>query len=401
MSVLLVALSLLVFHVVYFDVVNSSMYSVRSVRVYAIITGLVNAVICALIFMYARDVGEHIHFGIFLLLYSVELAYICRRPLTLAFCVLLGALMVESLRMLMIVIAAETLQTNLHGMYDNERVICAIWSISFFVSASYALVLKRFVGMGAVDMIFTDRHNVLFSVGMFGFLTLYTLFVASMIGKPEVGGSLELMYGVIALTVSGACQLAMVFSYAFGKLRLYVEKYETVRDLIEQESESIKELTHIVEHDEMTGVRMREQGVIEIERRLNEGGNFYVVFIDLDELKTVNDNYGHTEGDFYIRHVAECIKSTFKTEVVARMGGDEFLVVGKSADPYEAMRKTMQSYEKVKFLKREHDKPYSTSVSYGIVEYRGANIAVEDIIAEADARMYEFKRRRRKERGRV
>ena len=69
------------------------------------------------------------------------------------------------------------------------------------------------------------------------------------------------------------------------------------------------------------------------EQKRNER-DFVLILADLDDLKKINDNFGHPEGDFAIRKAAEALTSTFrKSDIIARIGGDEFAVLAMEAEP--------------------------------------------------------------------
>ncbi len=123
-----------------------------------------------------------------------------------------------------------------------------------------------------------------------------------------------------------------------------------------------------------------------------------ISFIDLDGLKSINDNYGHKEGDFAIQMVAEAISSCCRRggDICARLGGDEFIVLCvNTPDNFESiLEKRFQSIldsinEKVK-------KPYPISASIGSVALTPTETdMLSDIITQADAKMYEVKKQKK------
>jgi len=124
----------------------------------------------------------------------------------------------------------------------------------------------------------------------------------------------------------------------------------------------------------------------------------WICFMDVDKLKTINDLYGHEEGDEAIIAVADILKKTFrKSDVIGRIGGDEFAVCGfyttKSDELFiTRMEKNLESFNKTS------SKPYTLSVSKGCLmkseDMKDATLT--EIIAEADKRMYASKINRRK-----
>jgi diguanylate cyclase (GGDEF)-like protein len=119
-----------------------------------------------------------------------------------------------------------------------------------------------------------------------------------------------------------------------------------------------------------------------------------LVYFDLDGFKTLNDRLGHAAGDAALQAVAERLSANVReSDVVGRMGGDEFAVVLVQADQPTAEAKAATLAEAI-----EHDLGVPGDarlrVSYGVREI-SAEIDPETLIAEADAAMFEAKRKRR------
>lgn len=138
-------------------------------------------------------------------------------------------------------------------------------------------------------------------------------------------------------------------------------------------------------------------------RVIEETRHVTLCYLDLDGLKHVNDQYGHNEGDVYMRNVVDAVKRSFRsTDVFARIGGDEFCLVLSAIARAEAEEKFQKILEQ---FVAENQKEYPVSFSYGIVELdaRRDKESLEELIHQADARMYECKRRNKekyhKERG--
>ena len=134
---------------------------------------------------------------------------------------------------------------------------------------------------------------------------------------------------------------------------------------------------------------------------LKEESSLTFCYCDLDHLKYINDQYGHTEGDWYITFFVETIqKHIRKEDVFARIGGDEFCVILYNC-PYEMAERKIRKIQKE--FSSGQTKEYPKSFSCGIVEVEGGNeqLQVRDIIKQADHEMYlqkkEHKKKYRKE----
>ncbi|MDR0491641.1 MAG: diguanylate cyclase [Oscillospiraceae bacterium] len=161
----------------------------------------------------------------------------------------------------------------------------------------------------------------------------------------------------------------------------------------------IKELESHAYYDSSTHLFNRAYGMLALDKWLLEKKRFVLIFVDLDNLKHINDEFGHKEGDIYISNAAKHMKTFSQNAVVCRIGGDEFmlLVPNISYDEADAtMRIVNHNFRNDEFL---NDKTYSYNTSYGICAVEASNeLSASDILSIADDRMYENKRMRKKSR---
>lgn len=125
-----------------------------------------------------------------------------------------------------------------------------------------------------------------------------------------------------------------------------------------------------------------------------------VVMLDVDNLKAVNDRYGHAEGDFLLQQVCGVLKANMQApDFMFRLSGDEFVLVLHNKSEKEASKVLRQWREETEVLRQKFGKEYEFSFSFGISSVSGGHSAVVgDIIAQADERMYAEKLCRRKTR---
>ncbi len=125
-----------------------------------------------------------------------------------------------------------------------------------------------------------------------------------------------------------------------------------------------------------------------------------VAFIDADSLKQVNDSLGHKQGDRYLLDIVEIIGRVIREEdILGRIGGDEFLLIcpRTSEQDFSVMEKRID--EEIERFNGRSDRDYLVSFSLGFVEVTGlADLTVDEILEEADSRMYE-KKTLKKQRG--
>lgn len=165
------------------------------------------------------------------------------------------------------------------------------------------------------------------------------------------------------------------------------------------EKSQIKELEIFAYQDTMTHLYNRYFGMLTLNQLLDKGRSFVLIFSDLDNLKYVNDRYGHNEGDKYIIHAAKCLRTSFSDAVVCRIGGDEFMVLAAGIDRDEAAARMDEASQKIQNDENRENKECHYSISYGIVAV-GENdkASASDILSLADERMYEHKKMRKKAR---
>jgi diguanylate cyclase (GGDEF)-like protein/PAS domain S-box-containing protein len=139
-----------------------------------------------------------------------------------------------------------------------------------------------------------------------------------------------------------------------------------------------------------------------LERSRRERVGCRLLFIDLDGLKGINDRHGHSEGDRALIDTANVLSHTFReSDIVARYGGDEFVVVPAGAPNDDSRAVTARLTAALAAHDRDSGRPYALSVSVGIADWDPvAGSTFERLIAEGDAAMYREKRRRRRESAR-
>lgn len=156
-----------------------------------------------------------------------------------------------------------------------------------------------------------------------------------------------------------------------------------------------EQLRYIADHDSLTGLmnrrRFREELDTQLALRRRYGGSGALLLIDVDRLKAVNDTRGHGAGDVVLRRVAEAMRGRVRaTDVVARLAGDEFAVLLPNAEPEEAIALGRALIAK---LAGEEVAGWGVSISVGVAAFGGDDEkgTTEDVMATADAAMYEAK----------
>lgn len=157
-----------------------------------------------------------------------------------------------------------------------------------------------------------------------------------------------------------------------------------------------RELTQLALHDPLTELPNRvllADRIGQAMHRVHEqGGCFALMFIDLDGFKPVNDAFGHHMGDLLLRDVALRLREDLRSQdTLARIGGDEFVLLVQLAEPDDALRLAARQVGLIGRTFRVADHDLQISASVGIALYPGNGQSAEELLMNADAAMYHAK----------
>ncbi len=144
--------------------------------------------------------------------------------------------------------------------------------------------------------------------------------------------------------------------------------------------------------DALTGVKNRH-AYLDFEDKLNlsiknkKNYPFAVTVFDVNNLKTVNDEQGHQEGDRLIKGAASVICNKFKHSPVFRIGGDEFVAISSGQD-YELIDSILKDFDETNM---KHGKDGDVVVSFGMSRFND-DYNVDDVFDRADKNMYKYKK---------
>jgi diguanylate cyclase (GGDEF)-like protein len=159
--------------------------------------------------------------------------------------------------------------------------------------------------------------------------------------------------------------------------------------------------------DSMTGFYNRlgykEKACRLFDRKRECGENLTVLFVDMDKLKQLNDQYGHECGDHALQAISSAIHSVMRQysqeqPLEIRMGGDEFLVIMEEKPPQEINRILHDIEQAIPLMEKSRTLPYAPGVSIGyIITDMSLDKNLDDYVREADTVMYRAKRSKLKE----
>lgn len=151
--------------------------------------------------------------------------------------------------------------------------------------------------------------------------------------------------------------------------------------------------------DMLTGIFNRRGFYLAAEDIISseDDNNFIVCYADMDDLKIVNDVYGHNEGDFSLKLMAICLRQAFGNDaIIGRLGGDEYAVICKK-DNHSIDFYKNQIDKFINNFNTSKEKPYHFDMSIGIVEKQCDNVFdIQEALDKADGLLYIEKQRKKK-----
>lgn len=153
--------------------------------------------------------------------------------------------------------------------------------------------------------------------------------------------------------------------------------------------------------DDLTGLSNRKGFITLASHHVNiarrSGLPFLVGFVDLDDMKYINDTFGHQEGNRALVEVAGTLKDSLRqSDILGRFGGDEFVVLIANANEHSAATVRHRIFEKVTDRNARPGRRYALSLSIGLVSSHANNPpSLDELLAAADLKMYEDKREKR------
>ena len=179
-------------------------------------------------------------------------------------------------------------------------------------------------------------------------------------------------------------------------IRHLTEEIERLRDQLQANNDRIEELEKLADTDPLAPTMNRRAFVRELRRTAayieRYGGEAWVMYLDLDGMKAINDRLGHAAGDQALRIVADILLINVRSsDIIGRLGGDEFGVIlhhtgEKTAEAKAALLVSEVSSQTV----AAGDQTVALSVSCGIAPIK-PDMDVTDILKSADNAMYQVK----------
>ena len=158
----------------------------------------------------------------------------------------------------------------------------------------------------------------------------------------------------------------------------------------------IEKLERMAYRDPLTKTYNRRYGMELLANWLEKRKDFVLCFVDMDNLKYVNDRFGHNEGDTYIMSVADVLRQFSNSAIVSRLGGDEFMLLATGWNEEMASKRMEKLRDALSARDLKSEREYNHSISYGLVEVCTDNqLTASELLSRADEKMYAYKRLRK------
>ena len=175
-----------------------------------------------------------------------------------------------------------------------------------------------------------------------------------------------------------------------------IQEISLLRGKVARLQERVEQLDQLAHQDSLINLPNRRGFMRELERLIARvdryGINAAMLFVDLDGLKMINDTFGHRAGDEALIQVANLLaKGVRHSDVVARIGGDEFGILLEASDEGDAHETATRLIDQICGCEFTHDgdaMPLSVAIGVGMID--GAE-SPEEVMARADEEMYRRK----------
>ena len=264
----------------------------------------------------------------------------------------------------------------------------AVFALQFGPLETCALIL---MGLTCISSVSANNQFKGLAMGVLGYLYLCSILLLYYVDV----NALVVKVWALKASVSVFASLSLAFYYAYrtaAVIRRSEERRLLEREVAEREHEGDK-LQDIVRRDELTGCCSRRFAEARIDELLGRGRPLSLAFVDVNDLKGVNDAGGHEDGDRYLTCVAAVLDDVASgpDDVLGRLGGDEFVVALPDV-PAAVLRKRLEeARHRLRTQSDSERSPFSMSVSVGVASARPGDDAAS-LVARADAAMYEDKR---------
>ena len=189
---------------------------------------------------------------------------------------------------------------------------------------------------------------------------------------------------------------------AYGERELHMLEFVSTQVALAIERKRLEEeIRSLSLTDELTGLYNRRGFTLlaeqEVKKAYRMKRSMLLLFTDVDYLKTINDTWGHAQGDLALQEISAILKESLReADILARIGGDEFVVLALDTSKENAEIMTSRLQAALEARNQQSEKTYHLTLSMGVAHYDPtAPCTLSELLAQADSLMYEQKQARR------
>ena len=261
--------------------------------------------------------------------------------------------------------------------------------------ADNGLAALRLLGNGCFDVVVTDLNMP----------EMNGLAMLARIRQQQLSPEVIILTGSQAQDVQSAIQALRLGAHDYltkppqspEAIIHTVEKALEKKHLRDENARLVKELQNLSLQDPLTGLSNRrafDQALVhEKARARRQGQTLAVVMLDIDHFKKVNDTYGHLGGDAVLKHFASVVSGVLRRgDVLFRFGGEEFVALLPETTPTGALEAAARVLAAVAESPTQYEDATVRITSSAGVAFTNGKDDSRDVVAEADAALYEAKR---------
>lgn len=303
------------------------------------------------------------------------------------------------------VITRKNLKTNLVTLYIA---ILSTLAFIFLAVRFYDIVGPALWTIGFIQILLamiritrTMLYYLVAAMLMASFYILYQSFNGLSFHFDNVYYGLQILALLILLVVAASVHKINIERYKLinRQLEAETEKNEKITSLYEEIAASEDAIKHLAYYDHLTDLPNLRYFTEQLNHAINLANRtekmFFIMFLDLDGFKMINDTMGHSTGDGLLKQVSQRLVNTLrKSDVVARVGGDEFVVMIENIKDENEIKivaeKIIKCFRQPFVL---NDREFFITTSIGIAVYPTDGNDADKLIKNADIAMYRAKQR--------
>ena len=176
----------------------------------------------------------------------------------------------------------------------------------------------------------------------------------------------------------------------------------SLQEEIAQRKNAEEQLRALSLTDELTGLYNRRglltMGEHQLKLARRNKRRLLLMYADLDNMKRINDKFGHMEGDAALIEAADILRQVFReSDIIARIGGDEFVILAVESDGSQSNAMINRIHQRCILANLRKARPYVLAMSAGSAEFDpGQPTTLEELVAQADRAMYAEKQKRQR-----